>query len=117
VDYVKLWTTLLTHPKQARTSDKAWRTLTLAWMYAGEHETDGRIPPEAKPFIRLTPTIERELDELGWMHRNGHGWVLNDWADHQVDAEEVRAKRDRRRANDRDRQARHRARQKGPDDA
>lgn len=116
MDYVRLHAKLLTHPKALSTSDKGWRTLTLAWLYAGEHETDGVVPPQAKPFIRMTPAIERELVNLGWLHRNGVGWVLHDWDDHQVTRAELESSRIRSagtREGNRVRQARRRSRVTG----
>lgn len=116
MDFVKLYTTLLTHPKTARTSPRAWQTLTFAWMYAGEHETDGYVPIEAKPFIRMTSAVERELEDLGWMHRNGAGWVIHDWSDHQVtraDLDEQRNRQGKSREANRVRQARRRSRVTG----
>jgi len=105
VEYVKLYTALLTHPKAQGLSDRAWRTLTLAWLYAGEHETGGHVPDAARPFIRSTPKAVAELEERGWWARNGTGWQLNDWDEHQETAEEIR----QRRAVARDRQRRRRA--------
>lgn len=108
MEYVRLYTNLLTHPKQERTPPKAWKVLTLAWTYAGEHETDGHIPSEARRVLGLTPAVERQLIEIGWLHPNGHGWVLHDWDDHQVDADEVRDARERRRAQWRESKRRRR---------
>lgn len=104
MEYVRLYTALLTHPKAAGLSDKGWRTLTLAWLYAGQHETDGHVPDEARPFIRSTKAVERELAERGWWERNGTGWVLNDWSEHQEAAAEIK----RRRELAKERQARKR---------
>lgn len=98
MEYVRLYTALLTHPKQERTPPKAWKVLTLMWLYAGTHETGGRIPPEACRVVGLTSSVAAQLEEIGWMHRNGSGWVLNDWEDHQVDVDEMRERREARRA-------------------
>lgn len=106
MDYIRLYTALLTHPKAEGLSDRAWRVLTLAWLYAGQHETGGRVPPEAKRFIRMTPTSEAELSERGWLHRNGNGWVLHDWEDHQAavdELSEIRRKARERKAAERQR--------------
>ena len=102
MDYIRLYTALLTHPKAEGLSDRAWRVLTLAWLYSGLHETKGKVPPGARRFVRMTSASERELVETGWIHRNGDGWVLHDWEDHQDqldDAAELRRKaRERKRA-------------------
>lgn len=81
--YVRLYTELLTHEKQLATSDRAWRALTLAIVYAGKNETDGHVPDYAQSIVRFTPNTTKELEALGWIHRNGQGWIINDWADHQ----------------------------------
>lgn len=94
MDYVRLYTDLLTHPKAEGLSDRAWRVLTLAWLYAGRHETDGLVPPEARRFVRMTASAERELTERGWLHRNGNGWVLHDWDHHQEQAEDIKRRRE-----------------------
>jgi hypothetical protein len=102
MDYVRLYTVLLTHPKQERTSPRAWKALTLALMYAGQHETRGRIPPEARRALGMTPAVARELVEIGWMHVNGNGWVLHDWEEHQASLDELseirRKAREKKRA-------------------
>lgn len=91
--YVRLYTDLLTHEKQLAASDRAWRALTLALIFAGKNETDGHIPDYAKGMVRFTPAAVKELVGLGWIHRNGSGWVINDWADHQETTESLGASR------------------------
>ena len=106
MEFIRLYTVLLTHPKQVRTPPAAWKVLTLAWMYAGQHETGGRVPPEARQIIGMTASVEAKLVELGWMHRNGSGWVLHDWEDHQAavdEASEMRRKARERKAAERKR--------------
>lgn len=99
-EYVALHTILLTHPKADRLSDRAWRTLTLAWCYAGQHETGGYIPAGAERFIRANARTLDELEVGGWIHRNGGGWVLHDWDDAQA----ALVRHERKRKADRDRQ-------------
>lgn len=106
MEYVRLYTALLTHPKAEGLSDRAWRCLTLCWCYAGLHETAGRVPPEARRFVRMTPAAERELIERGWLHRNGAGWVMHDWGDHQAEVDELAEQR--RKARERKRAERRR---------
>lgn len=91
--YVRLYTDILTHEKQLATSDRAWRALTLALAYAGKNETDGHVPDTARGLVRFTPATTKELSQLGWIHRNGSGWVINGWADHQETVESLDAAR------------------------
>lgn len=109
--YVRLYTDILTHEKQLATSDRAWRALTLALAYAGKNETDGHVPDHARGIVRFTPGVTRELEGLGWMSRNGSGWVINGWADHQETAESLSDARGKTAARVR----RHRAAKRGTD--
>jgi len=107
--YVRLYTDILTHEKQLATSDRAWRALTLALAYAGKNETDGHVPDHARGIVRFTPGVTRELEGLGWIHRNGSGWHIHDWDDHQPSKADLDAKRAQVAA----RVATHRATKKG----
>lgn len=111
MEFVKLYTEVLTHPKWLALSDRAKALLIQAWMYAGRAETAGYVPEAAKRVIGWSAAADREL-EGSWWHRNGAGWVLHDWDHHQLDAEEVRVRRERRQANERDRSRRYRERRR-----
>lgn len=117
MDYVKLWTAVLTHPKWLALSDRAKTLLVQSWMYAGQAETNGHVPDSARRIIGHTPKSAVELEEHGWWHRNGSGWVLHDWTDHQVDAEDLKAQRAERRAQDAARARRYRERKRGTKEA
>src|SRR5262245_30446260 len=90
-------------------SNSAKVLLHQAWLYAGQHETNGHVPDCARRLIGYTSRAYRELTEAAWWARNGDGWELHDWLDWQVDAEEVRQKRETLRQQWRDSKRRLRA--------
>lgn len=114
MDYVRVYGTVLTHPKWQALSPRARVALVQSWMYAGLHETDGYVPEVAWRLVDLAAPVAGELERVGWIHRNGDGWVLHDWADHQTDIADVRARREERRRVDRERQRRHRGKEDQP---
>jgi hypothetical protein len=111
MDWIKAYCDLLTLPKWIALSDRAKALLVQAWLFAGKAETDGYVPDSAKRLIGWSAAADRELEGV-WWHRNGAGWVLHDWEDHQVSADDIREQRERRRAGDRERQKRRRDRLK-----
>lgn len=108
MDWVKLWTELLTHKKWVELSKPARVMLVQAWMWSGQNETDGWVPDAARKLIDYTPSAARELEAGGWLHRNGKGWWANDWEDHQKTADQLAETREQNK----DRQRRWRDRQK-----
>lgn len=97
MEYVRLYTAVLTHPKWMVLSDSAKALLVQAWIYAGLQETDGFVPDSAAKVVGVKPKAAVELESAGWWARNGTGWDLNDWQDHQVNADELRDRRERLR--------------------
>lgn len=108
MDWVKLYTDLLTHRKWIGLSPRAKAMLTQAWMFAGQNETDGHVPDTARKLIDHSPQAARELEQAGWLHRNGSGWHIHDWAEWQVTKERM----EEIRQQGRDRQERLRTRRK-----
>jgi hypothetical protein len=118
VDWLKLSVDLPDHPKVAELSDRAFRALIASWCYAARFETDaGHVPDSPSRRLGLTPAVARELEEAGLMHRNGTGWHVHDWTEHQVDPAEMREKRDRRRAQWRESKQRKRLKENGEEEA
>jgi hypothetical protein len=111
VEYIRLYTRLLSHPKAEPLSDRAWRTLTLSWCYAGLHETGGHVPSAARRHVRMTDRVEQELVAAGWLRRNGDGWLIHDWDEHQEDANVLAEIRRRARERKRSERARRRGEQ------
>jgi hypothetical protein len=109
VDYIRLMTNLSEHRKWLETSDRACKVLIGIWLYCGRNETDGFIPIAAARREGLTNPIAEQLETRGWLLRNGDGWYVHDWGEHQVSAEEIKAKRAYER--ERKRQYRNRVRE------
>jgi hypothetical protein len=97
VDYIRLVTRLPEHPKWIETPAPAVKVLIQLWCYCGRNETDGHIPATVARREGLTPALARRLEELGWIHRNGSGWHVHDWTDHQPTVEQIAQKREKAR--------------------
>jgi hypothetical protein len=117
VDWLKLSVDLPDHPKVAELSDRAFRALISSWCYAARFETDGYLPQSAVRMVGITARTGAELEEANLMHQNGAGWVIHDWDHHQVDPDEMREKRDRRRLQWKESKRRERAAAKGEEEA
>jgi len=94
VDWFKVAADIGTSAKVDELSDRAYRGMTYLWGYAMRHETGGRVPPNAARIVpRVTPAVLRELEQRRFLHRNGTGWVIHDWDEHQGEALKVQEKR------------------------
>ena len=84
MDWFKVDSRIATNPKIDDLTDGAYRALTYLWGHAMTHETGGRIPATASRLIpRVRPKQLAELEKNGFLHRNGDGWVIHDWEEHQ----------------------------------
>jgi len=98
VDWFKVAADIGTSAKVDELSDRAYRGMTYLWGYAMRHETGGRVPPNAARIVpRVTPAVLRELEQRGFLHRNGTGWVIHDWDEHQREALKLQEDRQRER--------------------
>lgn len=85
------------NPKITPLSDGAFRLHVAGMLYCAQHETDGRIPPEAVPT--LMPKFRRGyLDELissdrDLWHRNGVGYVVHDFTEYNPSRDQLQARR------------------------
>lgn len=113
MDYIAVYTAVLDHPKALRLSDRAFRALVSTWLYAGRHETDGHVPQAAVGLLRMTPRVVLELEQGGWLHRNGSGWEIHDWDHHQQPLEDAQERRRRARTRMRDHRRRVREQERG----
>jgi hypothetical protein len=86
--WVKLATGFGRHPKVLAAGDAAAMAHLRAMCWAAEAGTDGRIPPEALPIIPATRKQAERLEEVGLWECNGNGWVIHDWRDFNVSAEQ-----------------------------
>lgn len=112
MEHIRLMTNLSEHPKWLDTSHLGRSVLIALWCYCGRNETDGHVPDAAARREGLTTKVAGQLTELGWIHRNGVGWYVHDWEDHQITVEEMEAARERRRAYEAERKRDYRARKK-----
>ena len=112
MDYIRLMTNLSEHPKWLTTGHVGRSVLIGIWLYCGRMETDGYIPGPAARREGLTPKVATELEERGWLHRNGDGWHVHDWDEHQPSAIAYKEEGERRRAMARDRKRAERERKR-----
>ena len=95
MDWFKVEAKISSNEKVDGLSDRAFRSMIYLWAYAMDHENGGRVPANAH---RLVPVVTRraleELEGSGFIRRNGTGWEIHDWEQHQ---EEALAFQDRRR--------------------
>jgi hypothetical protein len=109
-EYIRLSVDLPLHPKLVEIDEPAAGWLYVTGLcYAGQHLTDGEIPPAA--VVRLAGVHKRLADrlvEVGLWHRPGHDCpgcpqprrghvIVHDYLEHQRSAGEAKALRDARR--------------------
>lgn len=106
--WIKLDTGFYTHPKTAELLSaprgaEAVVALQRIWCWAGETDSpqarDGHIPDAVLRLMGITPGQAQRLADVGYLHRNGTGWHIHGWDDHQGALIDRRAKdRERKRA-------------------
>lgn len=104
MDWFKVQVAIYDHPKLDGLSAGAFRGLVFAWAYVAKHELGGKLPETAPKRLGITPKQIGELEQRELIHRNGNGWVIHDWDEHQADAEalsRLRASARRRKADER----------------
>jgi len=101
VDWFKVMANLAQAQKWDDLSDGAARALVNIWCYVTRHDPEhGHVPPTIARLVpRVTPARVSELERMGWLDRNGSGWVIHDWQEHQREAVAY----ERRKAKDRER--------------
>lgn len=80
------------HPKIVGLAPATKWALMELWCYCARHRTNGKVPEGAVKRMASAKVL-RELDQAGLIHRNGTGWLIHDWLDHNVSAEDAEAKR------------------------
>lgn len=91
--WVKLDDAMPNHPKVVGLSVHAKWSLIEFWCHAAQYRTDGHISEGvAKRIAR--PKVIAELVDGGLVHRNGTGWVIHDWLEHNISAADAKKKRD-----------------------
>jgi len=114
MEYARIYTALLTHPKWLTLSATAKALIVQAWMFSALQETDGIVPDAAKKVIGYQAKAALELEQACWWHRNGDGYILHDWQDHQVNGAELNERRQRLREQWRESKAKARREGRAP---
>jgi hypothetical protein len=100
---------LADHPKVIGLGKDAVPAMGL-WLlvgtWAARYSTDGFVPDDMVRRYDPRRRLSKRLVEVGLWDRVGAGYCYHDWFDHQLSAEEV----EKKRANNRERQRRHRQR-------
>lgn len=96
MDWFKVEARIGTNEKVDDLSDGAFRSLIHLWGYAMQHENGGKVPAHAARLIpRVTAGRLAELEQAGFIHPNGSGYVIHDWDEHQEVALQLQDKRRR----------------------
>lgn len=94
--WIKLDTAIFRNKKMLALTDQQQLTYLRLLAWAGESSDDGHIPDHAMRAIPMTAKSAEAMADAGLLHRNGTGWVIHDWDDHQGSLLKRRAK-DRQR--------------------
>ena len=88
--WVRVDTSMPTHPKFLALSDRALATWLRGLCYCGLHGTDGVVPESALSHVggERQSASSRELVEAGLWVRNGGGYVVHDYLEYQQAADE-----------------------------
>lgn len=81
------------NPKILSVSLGARWALIEMWCYCAGHKTDGHVP-EAAAVRRASKKQLVELDSVDLIHRNGTGWIMNDWLVYNISSADAQKKRD-----------------------
>lgn len=90
--WIKLDTDFYRHPKTAellaqRGGAEAVIALQQMWCWAGGSDSpqgrDGYVSDSVARMLGVTKRHAQLLEDAGYVHRNGAGWHLHDWNDHQ----------------------------------
>lgn len=82
------------HPKFIRCSTQAIGSWTLMGAWSGQQLTDGLVPDQMLPALRVTDSDISELAAVGLIERSGDGWQMHDFAEYNPASEDVKAKRE-----------------------
>lgn len=103
----------LTDRRVQRLSDGAHRTFVTATAWCVDNRTDGDVPAEDLDLIpRAKAEHMAELVKWGLASVTDDGWVLTEYGKSQTSAVQIEAALEARRASDRERQAKARAKKK-----
>lgn len=94
--WVKIDDTVTEHPKCVELSPSAWTLWLHGLAYCSRNLTDGHIPAAMLPRLSGLSSPKKaagELCEAGLWHKNGEGWEIHDYADHQRTRADIEAER------------------------
>lgn len=107
MDFFKGDSKLYGNAKLLVLSPPAFKVMVFSWAWAADNESDGHVPEAvAKGLLGAKPKIVAELESAGLWERNGTGWVIHDWLEHQKSKAQLVAER----AEWRERQTKRRSR-------
>lgn len=90
--WIKLDTGFFQHPKTAELlaqpkGAEAVAALMRIWCWAGSQDVqaarEGHVSDAMARQIHVTTKQAELLEASGFLHRNGNGWHIHDWCDHQ----------------------------------
>jgi len=93
------------HPKLLAVSVNARWTWVSGICYSAGFVTNGRLNPEQQRLVGSTPKIRRELENAGLWLDDGPDILIHDWDEHNGERDR---RAERKKVQDRERQARHR---------
>lgn len=87
MDWFKVEADIAYNPKIDELSHVEYRVLTYLWGHAMRQENGGHTPARISRLVPYaTARVIESLENKGFLHRNGEGWVIHDWEEHQHDA-------------------------------
>ena len=101
--WVKVYNSMPWHPKILTVGPKGGWLFVCGLCYSNAHLTDGFVPRNAlvmnavAPGLRRPENIAATLVDAGLWHEVERGWRINDYAEHQRKADEIRERRERDR--------------------
>ena len=90
--WVKLDDRFWGNPKVLIIGNEAAGAYARMLSFCGDHLTDGRVPEETARFIAKPKTLG-VLEEYGFIHRNGTGYLIPDYLEFNPSREQIEAKR------------------------
>lgn len=99
--WIKLDTSVFRNRKVLRLTDAQQLAYIRLLAWAGESADDGYLPTHAIRAIPMSPKTAEALEAADLLIRNGNGWHIHDWDDHQGSLIERRRKDAERKRRER----------------
>lgn len=97
--WIRIDTQMFENPKLLYLKeDKKYRAIVVhleGMTYSGRHALAGYIPKAALRIIGATTADAKHLVEAGLWDIAPGGWLIHDWAEHQLSADDMEKRRDR----------------------